>query len=271
MDRRKDKLRFWQAAWWRQDKERGRWAATLAVVAVLLAATVYLTPELREDPLPTVTRPGENISTADAGQTAGPEQGETPAAADDSAAGQTQGGNEATPPQAGNEATPQTGAETTPSPDAAAVEVLAEPEQPQAEDGEALSAAAPAFGMPLAGSLRVSRGYGYEYNPNTEDYRFHRGCDLDAALGSEVRAVAAGEVAEAHMDDYWGGIVIVEHTGGWTTVYKCITPSVTRGDAVQAGDALGAVVNAPAEAVQDPHLHIEVEHAGESRDPADLI
>ncbi len=114
----------------------------------------------------------------------------------------------------------------------------------------------------------ISRAYGYDYNPNTEDYRFHRGCDVDLAAEAPVLAPAEASVEAAYTDMYWGGVVILDHGNGWKSIYKCIVPTVTAGDSVQQGDVLGNITRAPAEAVQDYHLHVEIEHDGASQNPA---
>ncbi len=36
------------------------------------------------------------------------------------------------------------------------------------------------------------------------DWRYHPGVDLDAAEGTEVKAVLSGTVAEVKEDDVWG-------------------------------------------------------------------
>lgn len=114
----------------------------------------------------------------------------------------------------------------------------------------------------------ISRAYGYDYNPNTEDYRFHRGCDTDLPPDSAVYAPAAATVAEAYTDQYWGGVVVLDHGNGWRSVYKCLLPEVSAGQELEAGAVLGKITRAPAEAVQDYHLHIELEHDGSSENPA---
>ena len=137
----------------------------------------------------------------------------------------------------------------------------------EVEDGEALRQE-PQIDLHrlLTGELAVIRPYGFDFNPNTEDYRFHRGSDLAAAQGQPVFAPAAGTVREAREDAYWGGVLVIEHAG-WSTVLRCVTPRVEAGAQVQAGDFIASVAPAPAEAAQESHLHVEVESEGSSLDP----
>ncbi|MBO7667543.1 MAG: M23 family metallopeptidase [Firmicutes bacterium] len=140
-------------------------------------------------------------------------------------------------------------------------------EEDRSEDGQA-PGREPAIDLRrlITGELAVIRPYGYDFNPNTEDYRFHRGSDLAAAAGRPVFAPAAGTVREAAEDAYWGGVLIIDHEG-WTTVLRCVTPRVESGTRVQAGDFIASVAPAPAEAAEESHFHVEVEREGSSLDP----
>ena len=140
-------------------------------------------------------------------------------------------------------------------------------EENRSEDGQA-PGREPAIDLRrlITGELAVIRPYGYDFNPNTEDYRFHRGSDLAAASGRPVFAPAAGTVREAREDAYWGGVLIIDHEG-WTTVLRCVTPRVEAGTRVQAGDFIASVAPAPAEAAEESHFHVEVESEGSSLDP----
>lgn len=185
----------------------------------------------------------------------------------------SEGGEEPAPVTAAEEAAAQ------PAPAPAQEElapVLAEDDPPaglsqteaEAEDGEQPELTPKIDLHRLAnGTPAIIRPYGYDYNPNTEDYRFHRGSDLAAAAGQPVFAPAEGTVREATEDAYWGGILIIDHEG-WTTVLRCVTPRVEVGERVLAGDFIASVCPAPAEAAEESHFHVEVEREGQSLDPA---
>ncbi|MBQ1501838.1 MAG: M23 family metallopeptidase [Firmicutes bacterium] len=123
---------------------------------------------------------------------------------------------------------------------------------------------------PLPGGM--SRGTGYGYDQTYGDYRYHHGVDITGEPGSAVAAAAAGTVSAARPDSQWGGIVTVEHNGGWQTVYRCVEPAVASGATVRAGDALGYVLeSSPAEYGAEPHVHFEMYLDGEEADPAEHI
>ena len=119
----------------------------------------------------------------------------------------------------------------------------------------------------ITGAPAIIRPYGYDYNPNTEDYRFHRGSDLAAASGQPIFAPASGTVRQAEEDAYWGGLLIIDHEG-WTSILRCVTPRVEAGQKVEAGDFIASAAPAPAEAAEEPHFHVELESEGQSLDPA---
>lgn len=69
----------------------------------------------------------------------------------------------------------------------------------------------------------------------------HRGIDVAAAVGSEVRAPAAGVVRFA-------GVVVdrplvsLDHGGGVISTLEPVEPSVATGDRVERGDVVGVLV-----------------------------
>lgn len=77
--------------------------------------------------------------------------------------------------------------------------------------------------------------------PATVYARGHRGVDLAAPPGAQVRAVAAGRVSFAGRVA-GRGVVSVHLTGtDLRTTYEPVTASVRKGDEVQAGDPVGTV------------------------------
>ncbi|MGI5891263.1 MAG: peptidoglycan DD-metalloendopeptidase family protein [Bacillota bacterium] len=118
-----------------------------------------------------------------------------------------------------------------------------------------------------------SRQYGYQLDPTFDDYRFHSGVDMSLAVGELVFAVADGTVTKAASDNYWGGCIEIEHAGGMKSIYRCITPSgIKEGQSVVAGETIGTVAPSPkAEAMQEPHLHLEISSEDGQQNPLDYI
>jgi murein DD-endopeptidase MepM/ murein hydrolase activator NlpD len=112
------------------------------------------------------------------------------------------------------------------------------------------------------------------YNPTLEDWRTHDGVDIAAAEGSSVLAASAGTVVAVDDDVLMGTTVVIEHSGGYHTLYANLQspPLVKAGDAVSAGQLIGTVgTSAAAESAQGPHLHFSVTLDGEPVDPASFL
>lgn len=107
------------------------------------------------------------------------------------------------------------------------------------------------------------------YNPTLEDWRIHDGLDISAEEGTSVLAASSGTVLSVKDDALMGTTVTLEHDGGYQTTYASLqsAPAVEVGDSVSAGQIIGAVGTAPAEAAQGPHLHFSVEKDGDAVDP----
>ena len=71
--------------------------------------------------------------------------------------------------------------------------------------------------------------------------RGHRGVDLAAAEGTQIRSAAAGTVAFAGMVA-GRPVVSVDHADGIRTTYEPVEPTVSAGDAVSAGQVIGTLL-----------------------------
>lgn len=56
--------------------------------------------------------------------------------------------------------------------------------------------AAPQFSWPLSGTSHVTSPFGMRFHPLEHTFLDHKGVDLRAPLGSEVKAIADGQVTE---------------------------------------------------------------------------
>ena len=71
--------------------------------------------------------------------------------------------------------------------------------------------------------------------------RGHRGVDLAAAEGTQIRSAAAGTVAFAGMVA-GRPVVSVDHGDGIRTTYEPVEPSVSAGETVGAGQIIGTLL-----------------------------
>lgn len=107
---------------------------------------------------------------------------------------------------------------------------------------------------PVAGS-HVATGYGVGGAMWSSGR--HTGVDFHAALGTPVRAVAAGEVVEAGWSGSYGYRVVIRHDDGMYTQYGHLSSvSVPAGTRVAPGRQIG--LSGSTGNSSGPHLHFEV-------------
>jgi murein DD-endopeptidase MepM/ murein hydrolase activator NlpD len=126
----------------------------------------------------------------------------------------------------------------------------------------------PDFRMPVHAHL--SSAFGTRNDPFTHETRFHRGVDLAAPSGMEVRVACAGRVVSSGFEKGYGNTVVVEHPGGFQTRYAHLgTLQVKTGDTLQPKQVLGTVGSTGRST--GPHLHFEVSRHGIKLDPTALL
>ena len=111
------------------------------------------------------------------------------------------------------------------------------------------------LGAPVDG--RITSGYGYRKDPFTNRMAFHTGVDIKARRGDSVRATAGGVVRHAGWYRGTGKTVIIEHKGGFKTLYGHLSRiKVIRGQSVGTGDVIGLAGSTGR--ATGSHLHYEV-------------
>jgi murein DD-endopeptidase MepM/ murein hydrolase activator NlpD len=108
--------------------------------------------------------------------------------------------------------------------------------------------------------------YGYRIHPIYGDTRFHSGIDISANSGEAILAANAGKVIEAEYKSGYGNTIIVDHGGGYTTLYAHCSSLVSGvGDGVEAGKVIAKVGTTGSSTGN--HLHFEVRINGATKDP----
>lgn len=120
------------------------------------------------------------------------------------------------------------------------------------------------FSWPVRGSVLSS--YGAKGNG-----LFNDGINIAANKGTKVGSAENGVVAYAGNEVRgMGNLVIVQHEGGWMTVYAHMDKlSVRRGVKVSVGQQLGTVGETGA--VNRPQLHFEIRKGTKAYDPAQYL
>lgn len=124
--------------------------------------------------------------------------------------------------------------------------------------------AARELAAPVSGT--ITSDYGWRGDPFTGRTAWHAGMDIAAPEGETVAACWDGQVVFAGRKGGYGNAVIVEHQGGWRSVYGHLSRvDVQEGDVVAAGRKIAEVGSTGRST--GPHLHFELRYAGASVDP----
>jgi hypothetical protein len=124
------------------------------------------------------------------------------------------------------------------------------------------------FAWPASGEI-TSR-YGMRQSPIDGQWRLHAGIDLGIVEGSPVRASKDGTVITAGWNDVFGNVVVVDHGGGYKTLYAHNSQlEVSEGDQVTQGQVLS--LSGTTGWSTGPHLHFEIHYNDSPVDPLLLL
>ncbi|CDF57332.1 M23 family metallopeptidase [Thermobrachium celere] len=110
------------------------------------------------------------------------------------------------------------------------------------------------------------------YNQTLDQWETHEGIDIEADLGTEVKAAADGKVVKIFKDDKivntinktgYGVTVVIDHGNGYQTVYCNLSEDlkVKEGQKVTKGQVIGVVGDTSIResvAIEGSHLHFMV-------------
>lgn len=119
------------------------------------------------------------------------------------------------------------------------------------------------------GSVETSPfGVRRTYNGKTQSV--HQGLDFRAAVGTPIRAVAAGKVVIARPMYFEGGLVAIDHGEGFFTLYMHLSEFVAKeGDLVTVGQVVAKSGSTGRSAA--PHLHLGVQWQNINLEPSTLL
>lgn len=107
---------------------------------------------------------------------------------------------------------------------------------------------------------RVTSEYGRRWG------RMHQGIDIAAPTGTPIYAARAGTVTFAGRQSGYGFVVMIDHGGGFTTIYAHQSRVATRaGQTVERGAQIGYVGNTGNST--GPHVHFETRYGETPRNP----
>ena len=126
------------------------------------------------------------------------------------------------------------------------------------------------YPIPAYNGYKPNSGYGYRSSPIAGGTEFHTGVDLKATLNTDVIAAESGTVIYAGWIGGYGKCVIIDHGGGYSTLYAHNNVlKVSVGQTVQRGQVIaGAGTTGYSTGV---HSHFEVRINGQHTNPTGYI
>lgn len=121
------------------------------------------------------------------------------------------------------------------------------------------------FQWPIIPNLHKNTGLSSPFG--LRNGRPHKGLDISASMGTEVRAALSGEVIRSeYSQGGYGWVIYIKHSGGLETRYAHHQKNmVKKGRFVNAGETIATVGNSGKSS--GPHLHFELRISGEAVDP----
>lgn len=118
------------------------------------------------------------------------------------------------------------------------------------------------FAWPINGA--VTSGFGYRWG------RMHQGVDIDCVTGDPIRASKSGTVVTATYDaEGYGYYVVIDHGGGFASLYAHMSELYVSGGSVSQGEAVGACGSTGAST--GDHVHFEIRVNGSPQDPLSYL
>ncbi|MBQ1592777.1 MAG: M23 family metallopeptidase [Treponema sp.] len=124
----------------------------------------------------------------------------------------------------------------------------------------------PGMRLPLDKSVLTS-SFGMRISPISGKWKFHKGIDMAAPLGSNIYACKSGTATTVvKMNPTYGNYVVLRHDDGMSSLYAHMNDiSVTKDQKVSTGQIIGHVGTTGMST--GPHLHFEIHLNGEAQDP----
>ncbi len=125
-----------------------------------------------------------------------------------------------------------------------------------------------AFAWPVPGYSGISSGYGYRTMWGRKE--FHAAIDIPAPSGTSIVASKSGTVVLAGYSAGYGNYVVVDHGGGYMTLYAHASSlDVSAGQQVSRGQRIAGVgTTGPS---TGNHLHFEVRVNGAKQNPLNYV
>ena len=112
------------------------------------------------------------------------------------------------------------------------------------------------------------------YSKTLDVWEIHKGLDVSAKEGAEIRSILDGEVVSVYSDDKYGTSIKLSYNDDLKVIYSGIQENVSlkKGDTVKEGECIGYVGNTTNVENQDgSHVHIEAYKENKAINPLSLL
>jgi len=122
--------------------------------------------------------------------------------------------------------------------------------------------------LPVRGEIIES--YGKHKHPEFDSFTFSKGLSISAPSGTDIKAVYEGTVIFADYFKGFGNMIIVDHGGGYFTLYAHASRLAKKvGAEVARHETIGAVGDV--DSSKGSMLYFEIRHQGKPVDPAGWV
>jgi septal ring factor EnvC (AmiA/AmiB activator) len=150
----------------------------------------------------------------------------------------------------------------------ARAESVEDPDQPSLPQDWDFAKLRGKLAWPVRG--KVVSSFGAQKHPKYGTSTLNNGIDIKAPMGANVYAVAPGQVVYADRFLGYGQVVILDHGGGYYTLYAHLSAILLDVSAlIKAGEVLGQVGESGS--LEGPRLHFEIREQGRPADPSEWL
>jgi len=122
--------------------------------------------------------------------------------------------------------------------------------------------------LPVRGEIIET--YGKHKHPEFNSYTFSKGLSISSGLGSEIKAIYDGSVIFADYFKGFGNMIIIDHGGGYFSLYAHASKVLKKvGAEVARHEAVATVGDG--DSAKGPMLYFEIRHQGKPVDPAGWV
>jgi len=122
--------------------------------------------------------------------------------------------------------------------------------------------------LPVRGE--IVENYGKHKHPDFNSYTFSKGLSISAGAGSDIKSIYDGSVIFADYFKGYGNMIIIDHGGGYFSLYAHAARILKKVGAEIARNETVATVG-DTDSSRGPMLYFEIRHQGKPVDPAGWV